>query len=51
MTPFFANYGFHPCMGFELVVPDKTPGARDADQFALRMQEIHEFLRSEICVA
>jgi hypothetical protein len=51
MTPFFANYGFHPRMGFEPVVPDKTPGARDADQFASRMQEIHEFLRSEICIA
>ena len=51
MTPFFANYGFHPCIGFEPVVPDNTPGARDAEKFASRMREIHEFLRSEICIA
>jgi len=43
--------GSTPEWGSNPWVPDKTPGARDAERFASRMKEIHEFLRSEICIA
>ena len=44
ITPFFANYGFHPRLGIEpLEVPD-TPAARRADTFANYMSTILEFL-------
>jgi hypothetical protein len=50
-TPFFANYGFHPHLGFEPVRPSQQPAARDAGDLALKIKAIHEYLRSEICVA
>ena len=50
-TPFFANYGFHPCLGFEPVEPSRQLAARDAEDLALKMKTVHEYLRSEICVA
>ena len=50
-TPFFANYGFHPCLGFEPVEPSSRPAARDAEDLALKMKTIHKYLRSEICIA
>jgi hypothetical protein len=50
-TPFFANYGFHPRLGFEPVEPSRQPAARDAEDLALKMRTIHEYLRAEICVA
>jgi hypothetical protein len=37
ITPFFANYGFHPRLGFEPVLPTKNPAAQDAEKFAARM--------------
>jgi hypothetical protein len=50
-TPFFANYGFNPRLGFEPIPPDNRPAARDAEEFAQRMDAIHEHLRAEICLA
>lgn len=50
-TPFFANYGYHPRFGFEPVTPSQKPAAQDAEAFAQKMEEIHEYLRSEICIA
>ncbi|KAI1676228.1 reverse transcriptase [Pyrenophora tritici-repentis] len=50
-TPFFANYGFHPRLGFEPVLPGNRPAARDAEEFAQKMNSIHEYLRAEICLA
>lgn len=48
MSPFFANYGFHPRMGFEPITTDNTtPATRDATQFVKTMEEILEHLRSE----
>lgn len=51
VSPFFANYGFHPRMGFEPVQPVNRPAARDAKEFAQRMQNIIDYVRSEILAA
>lgn len=52
MSPFFANYGFHPRMGFEPTITVRgTPATRDAERFAQTMQEILEYLRSESTAA
>jgi transposase InsO family protein len=48
ISPFFANYGFHPRLGFEPVEPSTRPPARDAERFAKRMEEILEHLKSEL---
>jgi hypothetical protein len=50
-TPFFANYGYHPRLGFEPVEPGGRPAALDAEDLALKLKTIHEYLRSEICLA
>ena len=50
-SPFFANFGFHPRLGFEPVEPGRQPAARDAEDLALKMKTVHEYLRSEICIA
>lgn len=50
VSPFFANYGFHPRMGFEPVLPTNRP-ARDAEEFACRMELITEFVRTAITSA
>lgn len=52
MSPFFANYGSHPRMGFEPNVPAAdTPATRDAEDFARKMKQITEHLRSESAAA
>jgi transposase InsO family protein len=51
VSPFFANYGFHPRMGFEPVQPVHRPAARDAEGFARKMQNIIDFVRTEIKAA
>jgi transposase InsO family protein len=52
MSPFFANYGFHPRMGFEPDVPAATTAAtRDAEGFTLKMRQITEHLRAESAAA
>ncbi|KAH7478801.1 Transposon Tf2-9 polyprotein [Fusarium oxysporum f. sp. matthiolae] len=52
MSPFFANYGFNPRMGFEPTITVRgTPATRDAEQFAQTMNEILEYLRSESIAA
>ena len=52
MSPFFANYGFNPRMGFEPTITVKgTPATRDAEKFAQKMNEILEYLRSESIAA
>jgi hypothetical protein len=48
MTPFHANYGFHPRMGFEPIQPADKPAARDAENFSQHMQSITEYVRSEV---
>ncbi|KAL9564024.1 hypothetical protein ACKAV7_011798 [Fusarium commune] len=52
MSPFFANYGFNPRMGFKPTITVRgTPATRDAEQFAQTMNEILEYLRSESIAA
>jgi hypothetical protein len=51
ITPFFANYGYHPRFGFEPVIPRNRPAAKDAEELALKMKIVHEYLKSEICIA
>lgn len=52
MSPFFANYGFNPRMGFEPVqAVDTRPATRDAELFAQKMKDIIDFLRAEMTSA
>ncbi|KAL2887161.1 Retrotransposable element Tf2 155 kDa protein type 1 [Ceratocystis lukuohia] len=52
ISPFFANYGFQPQMGFEPIsdLPDSAQ-SRDTAAFAARMEEITELTRSEMAMA
>jgi hypothetical protein len=47
LTPFFANYGYHPRLGVEPIEVPDTPAARQADTFADHMGMILEFLREQ----
>jgi hypothetical protein len=47
-TPFLANYGFHPRMGFEPIQPANKPAAQDAEDFSNHMQRIMEYVHSEM---
>ncbi|KAG0154528.1 hypothetical protein PDIDSM_96 [Penicillium digitatum] len=51
VSPFYANYGFHPRIGFEPSQPASHPATRDAEKFATRMQELTEYIRAEILSA
>jgi hypothetical protein len=51
MTPFFANYGYHPRLGIEPCEVPNTPAARQADSFADHMAMILEFLREQTLLA
>ncbi len=52
VSPFFANKGFHPRMGFE---PAETPPSNikkvNADAFATRIEEIQKILQDNILIA
>ena len=52
VSPFLANYGFHPRLGFEPVHRD-SPNAHviSADEFAFKMQSISEHLGDEMRLA
>ncbi|KAH0603597.1 uncharacterized protein H6S33_007256, partial [Morchella sextelata] len=47
-TPFFANYGFHPRFTVTIKSLDRTPPSLNAKDFASKMKELHEYLRSII---
>ncbi|KAH0602908.1 uncharacterized protein H6S33_008558 [Morchella sextelata] len=49
--PFFANYGFHPRFTVTTKSLDRTPPSLNAKDFASRMKELHEYLRSNIRTA
>ncbi|KAG0155926.1 hypothetical protein PDIDSM_3099 [Penicillium digitatum] len=49
VSPFYANYGFHPRIGFEPSQPASHPATRDAEKFATRMQELTEYVRAGYC--
>lgn len=48
VTPFFANYSFHPRFTVSLKLFDKTPQILNGKDFASNMKELHEQLRSNI---
>jgi hypothetical protein len=50
-SPFFANYGFHPRMGFEPVPTDLRPTTRDAEAFAKKMEDIIDYTRVQMTSA
>lgn len=50
-TPFFANFGFHPRFTVTIKPTDKTPPSLDAKDFAGKMLELHEYLRTNIRTA
>jgi hypothetical protein len=51
ISPFFANYGFHPRMGFEPVPADNRPVTRDAEAFARKMEDVIDYARSAMTAA
>ena len=48
MSPFFANYGYHPRMGTE---PHRHTKVEAADDFATRMKHVHEEAQSALTKA
>jgi hypothetical protein len=50
-SPFFANYGFHPRMGFEPVQPSNQPATRDAEEFTQKMEKIMSYVRTQMLAA
>ena len=55
-SPFFANFGQHPRMGFEPLGPlparqDQRLQALEADAFAIKMEELTQYLRDEMILA
>ncbi|KAH0603255.1 uncharacterized protein H6S33_008259 [Morchella sextelata] len=50
-TPFFANYGFHPRFTVTIKSLNRTPTSLNAKDFASKMKELHEHLRSNIRTA
>ena len=52
VSPFYANYSFHPRLGFEPILPpDTRPATRDAEAFAQKIKDITDFLRTEMTSA
>ncbi|KKK17772.1 hypothetical protein AOCH_007509 [Aspergillus ochraceoroseus] len=51
VSPFMANYGFHPTLGFEPSCPAVRPAKKDAEKFADTIHKIHKFIRTEILSA
>lgn len=48
MTPFFANYGFHPRLGFEPAPVTNSPAVRDAEELVQKMSDISTYLQTEL---
>jgi hypothetical protein len=51
LSPFFANYGFHPRLGVELIEPVDMPAARQASAFTDQMSAIQDHLREQTTLA
>ena len=48
VTPFFANKGYHPRMGFEKLPATRIPQELQTDKFTLHMKELEGFLKSKM---
>jgi hypothetical protein len=51
LSPFFANYGFHPRLGVEPIEPADIPAARQASAFADQISAIQDHLREQTTLA
>jgi hypothetical protein len=51
LSPFFANYGFHPRLGVEPIKPIDMPATRQASAFADQMSAIQDHLREQTTLA
>ena len=51
VTPFFANKGFHPRMGFEPTRPPTNANELNANAFATHMEKIQSMLRNHMLMA
>jgi hypothetical protein len=51
LSPFFANYGFHPRLGVEPIEPVNMPATRQASAFADQMSAIQDHLREQTTLA
>ena len=51
VTPFFANKGFHPRMGFEPTRPPTNTSELNAETFVAQMSEIQDILQSHMLLA
>ena len=47
-SPFLAEMGFHPRMGFESVEPSRSLASLNAGEFAKKMQDISSVLKEEM---
>ncbi|KAI0992280.1 hypothetical protein K3495_g15906, partial [Podosphaera aphanis] len=51
VTPFLANYGFHPKFTIDIKPSPRSPPSLDAKSFALRMRDLHDHIRCNIRIA
>ena len=51
LSPFFANYGFHPRLGVEPIKPVNMPTTRQASAFANQISAIQDHLREQTTLA
>ena len=47
-SPFLAEMGFHPRMGFKSIEPSRSPASLNAGEFAKKMQDISSVLQEEM---
>ena len=50
-SPFLAEMGYHPRLGFELMEPSRSPASLNAGEFAKKMQDITIVLQEEMSFA
>ena len=48
MTPFFANYGFHPDYTVQKVRPSPPPDSLEVVQYVDHLQNLDDYLHAEI---
>jgi hypothetical protein len=51
LSPFFANYSFHPRLGIEPIEPVDMPATRQASAFADQMSAIQDHLWEQTTLA
>jgi hypothetical protein len=51
ITPFFANYEYHPRFKFEFITFKNRSAAKNAKELALKVKIIHKYLKFETYIA